>query len=149
MSCGLEMDFSFSSGSLWSIALQYAVLAAWYDWPGAGQGITLPSPGATRMRQAYREHHVGSTVKFETCQKKMWFWCVFYMDASMAFSCSPLQCCGRWQLVLGLLGLFIIQALDLMRASPVSCPCCILPHKEKERNERCQSGQVHSTEGLS
>lgn len=41
-------------------------LAAWYDWPGVGQGITLPSPGATWMWQAYRERYVGSTVKFET-----------------------------------------------------------------------------------
>lgn len=41
-------------------------LAAWYDWPGAGQGIPLPSPGATWMPQACREHHVGRIVKFET-----------------------------------------------------------------------------------
>lgn len=42
----------------------------WYDCPGVGQRITLPSLGATptqmQMWQAYRERCVGDTVEFET-----------------------------------------------------------------------------------
>lgn len=47
----------------------------------------------------------------------------------------------------GFLRGFIIQALDLRGALPVSCPCYALPHTEKERNERCQSGLGMLDEG--
>lgn len=59
------------------------------------------------MRQAYRERFVGSTVRFETWSEEDVVLVRTLHGREHAFSYSPFQCCGRWQVVLGYSGVLL------------------------------------------
>lgn len=140
ISCGLKMDFSFSSGSLWPLALQYTVLGSlvWLAWCGTRGHAAEPRSHmdvAGLPRTLFGQHcHVWNLVR-RRCgfgAYSAWMWACLFLQSLPVL--RPLAG-SAW-----LLRRFIIQALGLMRALLVCALPWLHPAPHGERKEWASQG---------